>query len=416
VINEWRALPRSAHTLLLGVLLTSITTFMLIPLLALHLTRSGQSIAAASFVVMVLTVTQQVAALFVGIGVDRWGAGRSIGAGLALRVLGYVLLGGAPRTATDAVGAALIGLGAAMITIGILAMLGAAEDAGRRSIFALRGMFVNVGAVLGPLLGGLAIQASFDWIIAAATMSHLLFAILLCRDRPRTSPSAMRKPSPFRGIRRIMRSRDALVGMIGKGLFWLFYCQITLTVPLYVTNITGTRATIVYLYVINGIIVIVFQYPLIRIISQKASSGIVVGAGLLSYALSYAALGVASGLPSLLVFILLATLGEMILGPITFDAVLRGTPDELRGTALGMASLWASFGSMLGTFGGGNLYQHIPAVGRQSYWVVLASLAALGATAVVVFSRPPAPQVPEARHRTRRRGSEASRAATRTIR
>jgi MFS family permease len=387
VIREWRALPGSARALLLCVLLTSITTFMLIPLLALHLTRSGQSIAEASFVVMVLTGTQQVAALFVGIGIDRWGAGRSVGAGLALRILGYLMLGGPARVVNDIAGAALIGLGAAMITIGIQAILGATGDDGRRNVFALRGTFVNVGAVLGPLLGGVAIQASFDWITAAAIVSHLLCGVLLYRNRPGASAIPVRKSSPLRGIRTIMSNRDALIAMIGKGLFWLFYSQINLTIPLYATEITGTRSTIVYLFAINGAIVIIFQYPLIRLIPQKAPSGTVVGAGLLAYALSYAALGALPGLCSLMMFILLATLGEMILGPTTFDAVLRGTPDDLRGSALGLASLWASCGSILGISGGGNVFQHVPPAGRPVYWLVLAALAVSGAAAVLAFSR-----------------------------
>jgi MFS family permease len=387
VIRDWRALPPSARALLLCVLLTSVTTFMLIPLLALHLTRSGQSIAEASFVVMILTGTQQVAALFVGIGIDRWGAGKSIGAGLALRMLGYLMLGGPARAVNDTAGAALIGLGAAMITIGIQAMLGGVDDAGRRNIFALRGTFVNVGAVLGPLLGGVAIEASFDWIVAAAITSHLLCGALLYRRRISASAGTMRKPSPLHGIRTIMSNRDALVAMAGKCLFWLFYSQINLTIPLYAAEITGTRSTVIYLFAINGAIVVVFQYPVVRLIPEKASSGIVVGAGLFAYGLSYVALGALPGLLSLMLFILLATLGEMILGPTTFDAVLRGTPDDLRGSALGLASLWASLGSIVGISGGGNVFQHISPTGRPIYWLVLAALAASGAVAVVAFSR-----------------------------
>lgn len=385
MIKQWRALPRQPRTLLSGVLLTSITTFMLIPLLALHLTRSGQSIAEASLVVAILAGTQQVAALFAGIAVDRWGAGRCLAAGLALRILGYLLLGGQSGLAGKGFSAGLIGLGAAMLTISILAMLGGTQDAGR-GIFALRGTFINIGAVLGPLLGGLAIQAGFAWITTAAVLSHVLFGLLLYRDRPYPTAGAVRKPSPLRGIRNLMRSREAIVAMTGKLLFWFFYSQLNLTVPLYVTAVTHTRNTIVFLFAINGAVVIALQYPLMRKIPQTVSQGLLAGAGLLCYGLCYAILGASAGMVALLAFILLATLGEMILGPTTYDAILQAAPEELRGSALGLSSLWASAGSVLGVTAGGDVFQHIPAAHRQAYWIAMAVLAVLGAAVLAGFS------------------------------
>ncbi|GAA3083539.1 hypothetical protein GCM10020254_29930 [Streptomyces goshikiensis] len=145
----------------MAVLLTGLTTFMFLPLLAIELTAQGIPAGRTGFLVGLLAFSSQAFSLLSGLLVDRLGPRRVMAAGFLLRIAGYVLLGlgGAGRPAPLVAGIVAVGVGGSMLGLSTKTLLVSQEGSDPRTMLALRSTFVNIGVVVGPALGGPGVPA-----------------------------------------------------------------------------------------------------------------------------------------------------------------------------------------------------------------------------------------------------------------
>ncbi|MFF4298169.1 MFS transporter [Streptomyces vinaceus] len=383
-MNAWREASPTARLLLVAVLFTGLTTFMFLPLLAIELTAQGIPAGRTGFLVGLLAFSGQAFSLLTGLLVDRFGAHRVMAAGFLLRVLGYVLLGlgGAGAPAPLVAGIAAVGVGGSLLGLSTKTLLVSQEGADPRTMLALRSTFVNVGVVAGPALGAAVYPLGFGWIVAACVLSHLVLGTRLVLRRSvtasRSRPAAGRAPAPAAdGAPAAPWTLRQWLPLCGLGVaYWAIYSQLNVLLPITANEMTGSAAAISVVFTANGLLVVLFQYTLLRHVFRRATARTLLVLGFLAFACAYATLIPLAGWYSLLAFVVPVTLAEMLIGPSLDEQAVSAAATRRTGLALGTMSAAGALGSLFGSSAGGYLLQS--ARGGSEVWLLLvgSSLAA----------------------------------------
>ncbi|MFD7922992.1 MFS transporter [Streptomyces sp. NPDC059740] len=392
-MNAWRRTSPTARVLLLTVLLTGLTTFMFLPLLAIELSGKGLPTARVGFLVGLLSFCSQSFSLVSGVIVDRFRARSVLGCAFALRIAGYLLLGlglaGGTRLPLLVAGIVGVGVGGSLLGLSIKTRLVRESSDQPREMLALRATFVNVGVVAGPALGALVFPLGFPWILTACVCSHLVLGLVLTTRAPQPGPAAA-VPVPegaagadgADGADRPAaeppwpRRRWLLLFAVGTA-YWMLYSQLNVVMPIAAKRLTGTTEAISVVFTVNGLLCVLLQYSLLRHVFARATSRTLLVLGFLAFAAAYALLLPLTGWAALLVYVVPVTLAEMLISPSLDEQTVRATSLRRTGRALGAMSLAGALGSLLGSSGGGYLLQALH--GGGAMWVVVSSLAVTAA-------------------------------------
>ncbi|MEV0991322.1 MFS transporter [Streptomyces sp. NPDC049949] len=383
-MNAWREASPTARLLLVAVLFTGLTTFMFLPLLAIELTAQGIPAGRTGFLVGLLAFSGQAFSLLTGLLVDRFGAHRVMSAGFLLRVVGYVLLGfgGGGAQAPLVAGIVAVGVGGSLLGLSTKTLLVSQEGTEARTMLALRSTFVNVGVVAGPALGAAVYPLGFGWILAACVLSHLVLGTCLVLRRSvtasRSRPVAGRPPAPGAdGAPATPWTLRQWLPLCGLGVaYWAIYSQLNVLLPITANEMTGSTAAISVVFTANGLLVVLFQYTLLRHVFRRATARTLLVLGFLAFACAYATLIPLAGWYSLLAFVVPVTLAEMLIGPSLDEQAVNAAATRRTGLALGAMSAAGALGSLFGSSAGGYLLQ--TARGGGEVWLLLvgSSLAA----------------------------------------
>lgn len=379
-MNTWRKTSPTGRVLLLAVLLTGLTTFMFLPLLALQLTEQGIGAGRAGFLVGLLAFCGQGFSLICGLVVDRFGTRVVLSAGFALRIAGYLLLGaglsGGTSSSALVAGIVGIGVGGSLLGLSIKTLLVREDSVPAREMLALRSTFVNVGVIVGPALGALVHSLGFGYVLAACVASHLVLGLRLTL-RPPAAPAGLRsetaqsEPESTEDKTAWARWQWAPLVLLGVA-FWAIYSQLNVVLPLAAKDLTGSAAAISVVFTLNGALVVLFQYSLLRHVFRRAGTRTLLALGFLAFGGGYALLIAFTGWGALLAFVLPITLAEMLIAPSLDEQAVRASPLRRTGLALGTMSAAGALGSFLGSGLGGYLLQTLH--GGTDLWLLISCL------------------------------------------
>ncbi|MEM6326091.1 MAG: MFS transporter, partial [Bacteroidota bacterium] len=217
---------------------------------------------------------------------------------------------------------------------------------------------INVGAALGPAMGGvLAERAGYRTLfwVDAATMA--VFAMIVALGIPETKPPASvsgRKGSEPRRRHLGTALRDpALVGITLASLaVGTTFMQAFTTLPL-AMRADGLGETAFGLTVaVNGGVVVIFSLPVARWAETRIGPGLLAGAAIV-IGLGMGAHTLADSLAGHLAAAVVWSLGEIAFLPIVPVVVARLAPDALRATYQGVSQAGWGLSHMLGPALGG---------------------------------------------------------------
>ena len=379
-MNTWRQTSPTGRVLLLAVLLTGLTTFMFLPLLALQLTEQGIGAGRAGFLVGLLAFSGQGFSLICGLIVDRLGTRKVLSAGFALRIVGYLLLGAglAGGTSLPALvgGIVCIGVGGSLLGLSIKTLLVRERDIPAREMLALRSTFVNMGVIVGPALGALVYPLGFGYVLAACVTSHLVLGLRLTLRPPKdraerpAEPAGRAQETPGKSGS-WARWQWAPLVLVGVA-YWAIYSQLNVVLPIAAKDLTGSAAAISVVFTLNGALVVLFQYSLLRHVFRKAGTRTLLALGFLAFGSGYALLIAFTGWGALLAFVLPITLAEMLISPSLDEQAINASSLRRTGLALGTMSAAGALGSLIGSGLGGYLLQSLHA--GTDLWLLLSGL------------------------------------------
>lgn len=222
--------------------------------------------------------------------------------------------------------------------------------------FGLLRMGHNIGAAFGPLLGSAVLFLDRQYIFFAAAVVFGLYALVLAKFIRETLPETTEHETlSNQDVLRIFAQDRVFLVFIFAGIFIsMGFAIVESMLPLFLREslptFTDRQNPFAYLLALNGIMVVLFQFPIASKLGQKPFGNIML-AGATVFGVGMMLLAVVPrllyslGTPYLmLVSVLLAvyafyTLGEMIMSPVQQTFIAMIAPENMRGAYNGAASI-----------------------------------------------------------------------------
>ncbi|GAB2585075.1 MFS transporter [Streptomyces capparidis] len=397
----WPRLPGLLRLLIATQLAFNVGFFAVLPFLAEHL---GGTLGLAGWLVGAVlglrTFSQQGLFVVGGALADRYGVRPVVLAGCALRIAGFVWLGFAGETWSVVGAVLLVGFAAALFSPAVESEVARQavlwEEAGggpRTRVLALFTVAGQAGAFVGPLLGALLLAVDFR----TACLAGAAVFVAVLAGHARLLPQRIPGRAPVRGpgaVRALLRNRRFLAVCLAYGAYLLAYNQLYLALPAEVERATGSQAPLAWLFALSSLLVVTAQLPVTRWVSRRLDLRASMTAGLLLITAGFAAVAAArpaawtgaAGLAPSAAFVVLLTLGQMLISPATRAWVPDLAEKDRLGLYTGALSSLSGLivlagstatGSLLDAAGGSPAAAAVP-------WL---ALAALPAAAVLVLPR-----------------------------
>lgn len=381
MFKSFKLMSLNGKIILLGVLITSISTFMLSPFLALYMSSKGFSAAEIGIVLTASVISQQGLTFIGGMMGDKFSYRKIMIIGLIIRIVGYITFLCSSTFILLIIASSFAGIGGALLTPSTKASIATEENLGGKA-FALRNVAVNIGAALGPILGGLLYKTSFNVVFLTAAFTHLIllvFVALFVKKFQKAKSNNM-----LAEFKNIIRDKNIIYLTIVSSIFWFVYSQLNLSIPLYAKSYLHMEALTSTLFTLNGLIVIIFQFNLISFFEKKFTSVSILVYGMLFLAASFTSIFVVPNMFGLYIFIILFTVGEILVGPSIDNVATYLAPSNSSvGGYLGFVSLGWAIGGSLGNLFGGYLFN----LSNGSYWTMWGTYTVISFLAAILFKK-----------------------------
>ncbi|MGQ9546809.1 MAG: MDR family MFS transporter [Dehalococcoidia bacterium] len=244
----------------------------------------------------------------------------------------------------------------------------------------------NIGWAAGPAIGGyLATFWPYAWLfgVPALTCGIVSFIIFFF---VRESARGLGRKVGFRGMLPPAEDQIFLVFVALSVLLHLVVGQMTSTLSIFTVDRVGfSTAQYGSLLTLNGLIVILFQYPMTLALRRLPRSRALV-LGSLLYALGYLSFAWIRQFGWALGAMAIITAGEIIYSPVTLSVIGEVTPDDQRGRYMGIYGLSETVGMAMGPLLGGILLDAF-AIDLRLVWVPIGAIAFIAAMGYHWWSR-----------------------------
>ncbi len=243
----------------------------------------------------------------------------------------------------------------------------------RMSAYAMVRIMANIGAAFGPLIGGLLAGVGFQYVFLLASVGTTLEIFILYLIVPETyQPGAILKQSRvLQGMRNTLSDRFFMVFVVVGIAFAFFMRQNNTSLSVYAVVLTHLPLLYLgYLFALNGSIVVLLQFPMLRMMTRYSSAITWRAVGALFYSAGFLILSISPAFVIIIIYMFISTLGENFISPTTQTIVTSIAPPDLRGTYIGTYSFFSSFGRFSGSFLGLfvlSLFSGIP----QQFWIYI---------------------------------------------
>lgn len=379
-------LPRAFWYLWTGTLINRVGSFVLI-FLAIYLTRErGFSNAQAGLVLGLWGVGGAVGTTVGGTLADRWGRRPTLltahlGAATMMLALGF-----ARELPAVAVGALLLGMfaEAARPAFGAM-MVDVVPEQDRLRAFSLNYWAINLGFACAAVLAGFAAQAGYLLLFVVDAVTTVITALIIFTRVKETrkataAPARSGGVAPAGALRTILTDR-VFLGFVVLNLFGaLVFLQHISMLPIAMGDSGLSPATYGSVIALNGVLIVVGQLFVPRLIAGRSRSHVLALASLVTGAgFGLTAFADAAWFYGLTV--LIWTLGEMLHSPSNATLIAELSPDRLRGRYQGVFSLsWQIAGAAAPILGG--LVRE--RAGNTELWLGCAAVGALMAVAHLI--------------------------------
>jgi MFS family permease len=392
--RSWSIYDRQVWILFAGTIINTIGGTMVMPFMSIYMyTQMGIPMTMVGLAFFIGTVMGAVASYVGGSVCDRYGRKKVFIAGLTMQVVSLLLISMAidsrasywPLVAVLAIGQIIDGLYRPVPDIMIADLVEPGRRIGAYGLIRVGG---NIGAVIGPVLGGaLALVAmsysSMFYIAALTTFVFLLVVIFKLRD---TKPSETCSTVRLREIGRIAGDRPFLLFCLFIMLLIIPYSQMYVLMSVYSSAYLGMNTLEVGgIFAVSGIMVALFQFPITMVIGRYRMTSMLALAALV-FAAGFSLVAVSSTLAMMYLCMVIITIAEMIWVP--SDSTLRANlaPKDRRGQYFGFAGLASAMGYAIGPLFGGVLKDSLDS-NVPFMWIVIGAVFMVSMAGFLLLSR-----------------------------
>ncbi|WP_395761687.1 MDR family MFS transporter [Bacillus sp. 3G2] len=381
--NTWRELremDRNVWIRFIGETLNGIAMMMLMPFFALYLKDKVDSLLQVGVIMALSPIAASFGSIIGGRIADIYGRKPIMIFSMtsnAVLMLGFLFIEGFIPYAILSV---FLGLSNSLFHPAASAMVADVTIPEKRTeAYGLLRMGHNIGAAIGPIMGASVVMFSKNlvFIIASSTMLFyaLLVFILIQETMPKNANKDENKEKESGAVWKIvMRDKALMIYLLAGIIISMGFSQTEGMLPLHFDNemkgIFGINNPYPYLMALNGLLVVLFQFPISKWATDKpVGKTMLYGACLFGIGLFFIGwlpkwFGEFNANATIILITLLFvyaiyTLGEMIMSPVQMTFVANLAPEHLRGTYMGAASLQWITGGALGPLLGGFLLDQL---------------------------------------------------------
>ncbi len=331
--------PRQFWILVAGMFIDRLGGALLFPFFTLYLTKKFQiDMTQVGLIFGLFAISSFIGSMIGGALTDRWGRKSILLFGLSMSGLSSVLMG-----VIDVLPLFMI----VTLVVGILSdVAGPAyqslvadllPEEKRAQGFGIIRVVANLAVTIGPLIGGfLASRSYLILFITDAVTSLITAAILFYKIQETHHPKETGQPqesmaATFKGYFTVVKD-NAFVGfLIASVLMVLVYMQMNTTLAVYLRDYHGVpEQGFGYILSLNAVMVVLFQFSITRWINRYRPL-IIMTVGSLFYAVGFAMYGFVNAFVLFLLAMVIITIGEMFVSPVSQSIVARLAPEDMRG-------------------------------------------------------------------------------------
>ena len=352
---------------LFGESINSILFWMFFPFMAIYFVDNfGER--TAGILMMGPPILGMIANLYGGFAADRFGRKRMMVISLGVEGILLFIFALSPSPWVEYfafVGLSIMGSIYHPASMAMVADIVPVEE--RRPVFALFYTSINLGVVIGPILGSIFFFAYRKYLLlTSGTLTLILFLIMLKVLRE-TLPKAAREATNGVGVLSqlknygiIFTDKAFFVYIIGGIFISQVFMQMDLYMGVYLKNfipnqmldlgfaellVTGERL-FGWLISVNGLVVVLFTVLVSRLITQWSDEkALIISSALFGF--SFWLMGFTTNAIVLISLMVLFTIAELIRTPVIQNFITRIAPEDKRGQYLGASSLQFTIGRSL---------------------------------------------------------------------
>lgn len=195
----------------------------------------------------------------------------------------------------------------------------------------------NLSVVIGPAIGGLLAARSYLLLFlsdaAISLLTVFLIALFLPETKPEAHPDAPEESvgSTFVGYGKVFRD-GAFMLYLGAVMLGVFtYMNMNTSLGVYLRNEHGViEAGYGYLLSLNAAMVVLMQFPITRRI-EKYPPMLMMAFGTFFYVIGFSMYGYVSTYAWFVTAMVIITIGEMVVSPVSQALVAGFAPEDMRG-------------------------------------------------------------------------------------
>jgi MFS family permease len=203
----------------------------------------------------------------------------------------------------------------------------------------------NLSVVIGPAIGGLLAAKSYLLLFLADAVISLLTVLLIILFLPETKPeqrSDVPKESvgsTFAGYGKVFRDA-AFMLFLGAVMLQVFtYINMNTSLGVYLRNEHGlAESGYGYLLSLNAAMVVLMQFPITRRI-EKYPPLLMMALGTFLYVIGFSMYGYVSTYNWFILAMVIITIGEMVVSPVSQALVANFAPEEMRGRYMAVSGV-----------------------------------------------------------------------------
>ncbi len=336
--------PRPFWTLVIASFADQVGGALLFPFYSLYVTRKfGVGMAEVGLVFALFSITNIAGNMLGGALADRMGRKAMVVFGLVTSAGSTLFLGLVNNLDAFIVGVIFVGLFASAGGPAQQAMVAdLLPEEKRAQGFGILRVSFNLAVTIGPAVGGLLAARSYLLLFIADTIGSLITAAIvvaaLPETRPASAPGHPREPwlETFRGYGKVLRDGVFMTFIGACTLMTIAYIQMNTTLGVYLRDVHHvSEAGYGAILSLNAGMVVLFQFAVTRRI-RGYPAYVMMAVGALLYAGGFAMYGLVYSYALFLLAMVVITVGEMIVAPVSQALVAGMAPEDMRGRYLAM--------------------------------------------------------------------------------
>jgi DHA1 family multidrug resistance protein-like MFS transporter len=331
--------------------------FMIVPVLSVHFVGDlGWAAASIGLVLGVRQLVQQTLTVAGGAMADRLGAKQLIVIGLVIRVIAFGGMAWVVDFPALLVLAILAAIGGSLFDAPSAAAIAAlTTEEERLRFYSLRGVTTGLGLTTGPLIGSALLNVNFSLVAFLSGGFFLAALVITAIFLPSVHVGAGDESLSY-GIRLALRDRPFVVLTALLMGYWFMWVQLTISLPLKAEALSGDKGSVGVIYLVNSLVTIFLQYPLIRWLERRLDPRPALVLGVAVMAAGVGSIALVQTFPAMLVSIAVFSIGNLIALANQNTVIAYLAHPDARGSYFGVSALALAFGGGLGNFLGSLLY------------------------------------------------------------